>query len=340
MLLDASLSLTAPGGRWAEARDSAARWGDVRRFGDERGSADTLPTRGRSLLAPALLAASASDRPVIVVTDGEIEDAGDIPPDLLAARRRCGSSRGPPVPTWRSRASAAPRGSPPGDSIPSRARGRGHGRRRARDSVAVEATLGGKRVGLAAAPAQRAASARGRLAFSSSAVGPGEHVLRVSLADAEATTSRAPTPGCIWSRWRRRRASSSSRRPADWDSRFLYRTLREVAQLPVRGFVRVDPERWRSMADLSTGAGARRCAQAARRADLLIQMGRVGGDRGRHDRPRHLALGRRARTRPRFRVTGISRRRTPRPSPARSWDSRWIRFRPAIQLTPIAARAR
>ena len=34
VLLDASLSLTAPGGRWREARDSAARWGDVRRFGD------------------------------------------------------------------------------------------------------------------------------------------------------------------------------------------------------------------------------------------------------------------------------------------------------------------
>ena len=83
VLLDASLSLTAPGGRWREARDSAARWGDVRRFGDERGSADTLPTRGRSLLAPALTAASASDRPVLVVTDGEIEDAADIPPDLL-----------------------------------------------------------------------------------------------------------------------------------------------------------------------------------------------------------------------------------------------------------------
>jgi hypothetical protein len=52
VLLDASLSFSAPGARWAEARDSAGRWGEVRRFGDERGSADTLPTRGRSLLGP------------------------------------------------------------------------------------------------------------------------------------------------------------------------------------------------------------------------------------------------------------------------------------------------
>jgi len=34
VLLDASLSLSAPGGRWTEARDSAARWGEVRRFGE------------------------------------------------------------------------------------------------------------------------------------------------------------------------------------------------------------------------------------------------------------------------------------------------------------------
>src|SRR5712691_7475239 len=75
VLLDASLSMSAPGGRWSEARDSARRWGEVRRFGDERLGGDTAASHGRSLLAPALLAASASDRPVIVVTDGEIEDA-------------------------------------------------------------------------------------------------------------------------------------------------------------------------------------------------------------------------------------------------------------------------
>ena len=45
---------------------------------------DSGATRGRSLLAPALLAASASDRPLIVVSDGEIEDKREIPPDLLA----------------------------------------------------------------------------------------------------------------------------------------------------------------------------------------------------------------------------------------------------------------
>ena len=60
--------------------------------------------------------------------------------------------------------------------------------------------------------------------------------------------------------------------PADWDSRFLYRTLRDVAQLPVRGFARLEPDRWRSMADLSV-VPLETVRQAARRADLLITMG-------------------------------------------------------------------
>jgi hypothetical protein len=74
----------------------------------------------------------------------------------------------------------------------------------------------------------------------------------------------APTPGVVL-----------LAAPADWDSRFLYRTLREVAQLPVRGFARIDPDRWRSMADLSV-VPTETVRQAARRADLLIQLGRAG----------------------------------------------------------------
>ena len=84
VLLDGSLSIGAPGGPWAAARDSAARWGEVRQFGDERQRRRHVPDRGRSLLGPALTAAAASDRPLIVVTDGEIEDAARLPPDLLA----------------------------------------------------------------------------------------------------------------------------------------------------------------------------------------------------------------------------------------------------------------
>jgi len=271
VLLDASLSLSAAGGRWSEARDSAARWGEVRRFGDERGSDDTLPSRGRSLLGPALVAASASDRPVVVVTDGEIEDAPDLPPDLLSRTtvRLFPRATRPDLALTRV---TGPERVTAGDSIPLEVEVEARGGASA-DSVRVEATLGGKRLA-ARALRMRSGTARGRLALSSSAVGPGEHVLHVSLVgarDAEPRTDErlhivmvAPTPGVVLLAG-----------AADWDSRFLYRTLREVAQLPVRGFARIDPDRWRAMADLSV-VPAETVRQAARRADLLIEMGSVG----------------------------------------------------------------
>jgi hypothetical protein len=270
VLLDASLSMAAAGGHWTEARDSAARWGEVRLFGDE-GPADTLPSRGRSLLAPALTAASASDRPVVVVTDGEIEDAGDLPPDLLP-RATVRIFPRTPRPDVALVGLAGPARVTAGDSIPLEVEVEATGGASV-DTVTVEASLGGKR--LASRKLRlTGGSARGRLTLSSSAVGPGEHVLHVGLAgahDAEPRTDTrlhivtvAPTPGVVLLAM-----------PADWDSRFLYRTLREVAQLPVRGFVRIDPDRWRSMADLAVVPNET-VRQAARRADLLIQMGRMG----------------------------------------------------------------
>lgn len=271
VLLDASLSMSAAGGHWAEARDSAARWGEVRRFGDEHAAADTLPSRGRSLLAPALTAASATDRRVVVVTDGEIEDAGDLPPDLLP-RATVRVFPRTPTPDLALVSLDGPVRVTAGDSIPLEVEVEATGGAPA-DSVTVEATLGGKRL---AARTLRLKGGRAstRLVLSSSAVGAGEHVLHVGLAganDAEPRTDTrlhivtvAPTPGVVL-----------LATPADWDSRFLYRTLREVAQLPVRGFVRIDPDRWRSMADLSVVANET-VRQAARRADLLIQMGRAG----------------------------------------------------------------
>jgi hypothetical protein len=63
--------------------------------------------------------------------------------------------------------------------------------------------------------------------------------------------------------------------PGDWDSRFLYRTLRDVAQLPVRGFIKLQGERWRSMEDLSP-VSIEQLWRAARGADLLILKGNPG----------------------------------------------------------------
>jgi hypothetical protein len=273
VLLDGSISVTSAGGRWREARDSAARWGDVRLFGDERGSADTAPDRGRSLLAPALLAASASARPVIVVTDGEIEDARDVPPDLLA----------------RSSVRLFPRASQPDVAITGV---KGPARITSGDSLVLEAevqTLGApaadsaivglddgtrrlvrRTVRLGAARAGRV-----RLAATSAGLPPGDHVLQVELVDqhdAEPRTDRrlhlvsiVPTPGIV-----------VLAGPTDWDTRFLYRALKDVAQLPVRGYARIEAERWRSLQDLAI-VGADQVRQAARRADVVVLKGNVDG---------------------------------------------------------------
>ena len=268
VLLDASLSMGAAGGRWDEARDSASRWGEVRRFGDERVAGDTAPSRGRSLLAPALVAASASDRAVVVITDGEIEDAADIPADILA---RTGVRLFPrrATPDLAIVRVSGPDRVTAGDSVGLDIELEGSGGP-APDTVSVEVRDGTKR--LAIRRVRLAGSAgRTRILIPGGALGAGDHLLDVSLAgwkDAEPRTnsrlhlvSVAPTPGVVLLAG-----------PADWDSRFLYRTLRDVAQLPVQGYARLDADRWRSMTDLRV-VPADRVHRAARRADLLILKG-------------------------------------------------------------------
>jgi hypothetical protein len=270
VLLDASLSMGAAGGHWREARDSALRWGEVRTFGDERLSADTTPARGRSLLAPALLAASASDRPIIVVSDGEIEDLRDIPPDILA---RTGVKLVPrePRPDLAITRVSGPSRVSAGDSIPLDVLVESEGA--ARDSISVEVGAGTTRLAVRTARLKGQGAGRVRIAVPSAALTSGDHLLQVSLVrsgDAEPRTDSrlhlvtvAPTPGVVFLAG-----------PGDWDSRFLYRTLREVGQLPVRGYVRLEGDRWRSMADLRP-VPAEQVRRAARRADLLVLKGGV-----------------------------------------------------------------
>jgi len=61
--------------------------------------------------------------------------------------------------------------------------------------------------------------------------------------------------------------------PGDWDSRFLYRALKDVADLPVRGYVNIADDEWLIMETLDRvpAATVRRTAGGA---DLLILKGR------------------------------------------------------------------
>ena len=272
VLLDASLSLSAPGGQWAAARDSALRWGEVRPFGDERVTQDSLPTRGRSLLAPALIAASASDRPIVVVSDGEIEDVREVPPDILA---RSGVRLFPRAgrPDLVISRVDGPRRITAGDSIPLDVQVQSYGGP-SRDTISVQVFAGDRRLARKTLRLTGPRAGRARLLVSSASLAAGAHLLRVALPQGQDEEPRtdtrlllvvvAPTPGAVLLAG-----------PADWDSRFLFRAIRDVSQLPVRGYVRVEGNRWRSMSDLRL-VPADQVRRAARQADLLMLKGDVG----------------------------------------------------------------
>jgi hypothetical protein len=88
VLLDASLSMAVPGGKWEAAADSAQALagtdGTVYRFGSDVAEFDRgIPTAGASRLSAALRSAIALGGPIHVVTDGELDDAGIVDPSFL-----------------------------------------------------------------------------------------------------------------------------------------------------------------------------------------------------------------------------------------------------------------
>lgn len=267
VLLDGSLSMQAAGGKWAAARDAAGALGDVRYFGDDRPRADTLPVRGRSRLAPALAAAVAAARPVVVVTDGEIDDRAELAPDLLAGIG-VRLFRRDTVPDAAITALSGPTRATVGDTLRLEVEVSLRGGLRM-DTVPIAVALRQQVVGRAKV---RVAGGLGRatVPVPTAALPPGQHVLRVALV---AGGDREPrddarlhvitltcAPGLVL-----------LAAPPDWDSRFLYRTLKTVAQLPLRGYVRI-ADRWRAMDDLRP-VTLDEVRQAANGADVLILKG-------------------------------------------------------------------
>jgi hypothetical protein len=209
---------------------------------------------------------------VIVVTDDEVEDVRDVPADLLARTTvRLFPRR--PTPDVAITKVTGPARIASGDSLTIEADVQAIGGQPP-DSAVVALDDGGRRLARRAVRLGAGQPGRARLTASSAGLTPGDHVLRVVLVghrDAEPRTdlrlhllSVVPTPGIVLLAG-----------PADWDSRFLYRALKDVAQLPVRGFARLEGERWRSLQDLSV-VSSDLVRQAARRADLVVLKGNVG----------------------------------------------------------------
>jgi len=274
VLLDNSLSLAAAGGRWAEARRLADSLGEVRTFGDDRpAAADTVPTRGRSRLGPALQAAVASGRPVIVVTDGELEDARELPPDLLRRAEVRALPRAP-VADIALVGVRGPARLTLGDTLALEVEVAAVGGAVA-DSVVVEAAAAGRALGRGTA---RLRGGTGRLVLRVPTRGlPAGALLvevrRLGAADGDARTDRrlhlatlVPTPGIVL-----------LAAPADWDARFLLQALRSVTELPVEGYVRLDGATWRSMRTLASVPEAA-VRKAAAGADLLVTTGAAASE--------------------------------------------------------------
>ena len=281
VLLDASLSMSAAGGRWNEALAMARRTGELRFVGALDG--DTIPSGGRSLLAPAIAGAGSAGRPVVVITDGEVEDADAIVPDLRALTTIRVLERKPVDDVALVRVEGTARVTP-ADSLHLALEVESFGTTAARALPVVARE--GERIWLRGTVALDAAG-RGRVTLDGPIppVAPGAHVLAVKLeqtGDAEVRSDTRllivtviPTPGVVLL------AS-----PPTWESRFLLEALRDVAALPVRGYLETQQGQWRRAGDLHAIARDE-VASAARRADLLVTLGNPGA----------LAAGSRARGR-------------------------------------------
>ncbi len=264
VLLDNSVSMHATGGRAAEATALAASLGDTATFGE---IAPRQPG-GITLLADALSGAITTGRQVVVVTDGEVADRAAIAPELLAQS----TVRVLPRPTGADVALVDVRGPSRlalGDTLWLEVELLRTGD--ARDTTTVEVRAGEKLLANTLVHFGKSDRTRVRLDIALPASMRGDQwleVFRAGAPDLEPQDDRrwwlvqiTPAPGIV--------VIASS---PDWDSRALYRALKDVANAPVRGYAQLQPGQWRRMDDLRKVPAADVMA-AARAADLLAVRG-------------------------------------------------------------------
>ncbi|HXI65095.1 MAG TPA: hypothetical protein VNH14_11365 [Gemmatimonadales bacterium] len=282
VLLDASLSMTGRGSRWREAIDTArtiAQGGTIWRFGDRVTAFDTSPpSDGVSRLAPAIAAAAARGGPIVVVTDGAVSDVADIPPDLRRRARIVVLPRPPFFDAFVSDVEAPRRvGAGAGDTVRIKV-SYGTAGKRETESGKRDATLavnlGGRRIASRNVMLPDSGIVSTDITFLVSRVPiPGWTALEVRLEGVRDEEPRddarqfaievSPQPSVVLL------AS-----PPDWETRFLARTLTEVARLPVRTFVETErPGRgWRDATTLESRP-ASDVARAVASAQLVIEAG-------------------------------------------------------------------
>jgi hypothetical protein len=271
VLLDRSLSMQS-GGRAPDALvDRALALGDTLAFGTLVGGEPAGPT----LLDAAVRGALGGGRSLVIVTDGEIADAAALPGEVRD----------------RLTVDLVPRPVAPDVAITDV---RGAERLTAGDTLILDVEV--RRVGggdgdvtlalregtteLATALVRPGPEgvARGRITLAWPADRTGHRwleVVRIGDPDGEGANdlrwhslTAAPTPGVVM-----------VATTPDFDARFLYRTLREVVDAPVRGYVALEAGRWWRMDDLRA-VGTAEVMAAARAADVLVVRGDTSAWRG------------------------------------------------------------
>ena len=279
VLLDASLSMN--GAPWRAALDSARNFARRRavvwRFGTAVTAFDTAPpAAGASHLAPALEAAAGRAGEVVVVTDGEIDDVAAIPADLLRRPRVIVQPRAPFF-----------------DAYVASVEGTRHLTRT--DTIRLRVSYGvagirGSGLGGGARNASIVASVADRRLTSQRVTLPDSGTLSTEVTF---PVSRIPNPGWAVLEVRLDGVGDAEPRddsrqfvvdvslepaavifasPPDWETRFLARTLGDVARVPVKVFVETEAGRWRDGATLAPVATSV-LTSAAVNARLVIAMG-------------------------------------------------------------------
>jgi hypothetical protein len=274
VLLDASLSMGAAGGHWAQALDSArvvaGPDGAVRFVGPDPAGDSLVPTGGTSRVAAALRGAAGASGPVYLFTDGEVDDVGSLPPSLLHGIQVVLYPRD-------TVADAAlldvqiPERVVPADTVRAEVV-IGTWGMLPEPSGLLEVWEGERRITVQTVDLPTGQGvARRSVVIPAGVLSPGNHVLRFSL-----TTEGDREPGDD-ERWRPVRVSDQAGvvvlvDPADVEGRFLARELASVMSTGVSGYARLGPDRW---VDMLTGAdvASEFVRTSAQRAALLIIRG-------------------------------------------------------------------
>jgi len=277
VLLDASLSMGGAGGRWAEALDTAAalagRGGTVLRFGRGVVPSDTTPPLdGATHLSEALAVAHGRGGPVVIITDGEVEDRSAVDRSLME----------------RVRVVVLPRVSVPNASLveanlPDRATAQDtvsvavgaeftHDVRP--DSARVEVWEGARRLAQRTLPVSPGGLVRRIIVLPPGLLAAGEHVLRVRLTlagDAEPRDNERTRLIMVAAE----PAITVIAVPGDWEARFLTATLGEIVRVPIQAYALVRPGHWLNLRTLlpAPEADVVRRSQAA---NLVVTLGSTG----------------------------------------------------------------